>query len=568
MPTAKNPKLQEPVENAYKWDEKTYLLSQLRMRKDKLALEQNQHKQELAKFSRSAKDFPPYRDCGLSDKFDEACRAIKDQLKVAEDERISALEQFIASMAITNTSKPVAVDHQDPLIAALEAKVEKISQQAASQNKQIQSLLEENKRLGVLKSEHDAMQSKIRTYDDRIQVLESQQEAINAENKNLKEQLQDLRCHTEGNFELHNTELAKLTKQTSDIADAPKVSAIDLDERVSGIEAGFKNDFKDYVDIKEKVDELDLSTLNELCSAWGEHTWGLRILEAEYEEYRDQTGSSFSETLRSLDQAVKSLQASPASAPPPHQEPHLSVEILEEALDAKIEAARKLIAHEYEEYSQGRDNIIASMIDDHGKQINTLDARVRSLEDSFRMEQSQGPNLAKRLSLLEEGNVGGRINQTEVDISKLSRDYEALLHDVGQLPNREWVEGRLLETLDNVGVYPRLVNEARDIQRKLSQLESAIVNLDRLYQNINTKSLADHIVKLTSPAVEQRLGKLETKANVLETKVNQISAERRTASPGQLEEPSKKRKLGDVNGRHPSPLQQQQRNNITRNSTS
>ncbi|KAJ3576689.1 hypothetical protein NPX13_g3617 [Xylaria arbuscula] len=552
-PMAKNPKFQEPLANVCKWGDKYYSLVRARMRRDKLALEEKQHKQELAKFSKNAKDYPPYRDCGLGDKYDEASRTINDQVKMLEDECLSTLEQVFASFA--NASKPVAVNHPDPHLAALEAKVERISVQASSQNKQIQSLLEENKSLSALK----------------IQALESQQKAINAENKGLKEQLQELQCQTEGKIKLHNIELAQLTKQLADVTEALKVSPIDLDGRVTGIETKF-NDFKDYVDIKEKVEELDLSLLDTIVSAWGDKEWNLKTLLAEYEEYRYQTGSSFSEALRVHNQAICSLQEIRTNATPSHQDPPPSFEMLEEAIDAKIEVAKRLINEKNEEYNEGRDNMIAVMIDNQGKQISTLDTRVRSLENAPRMEQSREPNLAERVSLLEGGNIGCQVDQTKVDVSKLSRDCEALIHDISQLPTRQWVDVRLLELLDNLGVYPRLTNEVRDFQQKLSVLEAGYLTLNQLYNNINTKHMAEYILKLVNPLFEQRLGKVEAKCGQLE--VRAVGTDRivsqymeKHQSPGQLEEPNKKRKHNEANSRHPSPLQQQ-RNGFVRNPAS
>ncbi|KAK5637304.1 hypothetical protein RRF57_013016 [Xylaria bambusicola] len=576
VPDAKNPKLQEAFQNAYSWGEKHHKRLLLRMRRDKLGQERYQHRQENEKFSRGAEKYAPYRDHVLDEKFESIYRAVDEQIQAIEDEYRRDLEQLVSSL-MTNL-EPATVHCQDPLIAALEAKIEQVSEQAAKQAEQIQNLIEENKSLSTLKSEYDALrsdhdalksehkalQSKICTCEDKTRILQSQEADMKSENESLGKQLKELRGLTKD----YNMKLAQVTKQSIDAAEAQKVFEIGLSDRMAGIEAKFDG-FKDYGDIKEKVDELDMSTLMEIYSAWGDNTYNLKTLLAEYSEHRDQNGSSISGTFRSLRQTVDSLRANPSNGLLSDEEMPLLIESIKKVVKPEIEAATTLITRESKFLCEGRDAIIAPMIDDLKARVAILEApashpelskRIDSLEQ-WRvqldpcLDRSQGLKLVERITLLEEGKFGHRIDQIDIAVSKLSQDYDALKSNVSQLPKHDWVEG------------------CKDSQRKLSALELAFVNLESKYQNLNTKLLAEQIVRLTNPGIEQRLGRLESKSDHFESKLSgsdktaarqtqQIAllnetlqkiraGEKRTASPSQLDEPGKKRRF-EINGRHPS----------------
>ncbi|KAI0518315.1 hypothetical protein F5B22DRAFT_80650 [Xylaria bambusicola] len=614
MPDAKNPKLQETFQNAYSWGEKHHKRLLLRIRRDKLGQERDQHRQENQKFSKGADKYPPYRDHVLNEKFESIYRAVDDETQAVENEYRRDLERLVSSLM--TTSEPATVNRQDPVIAALEAKVEQVSEQAAKQAEQIQSLLEENKKFSTLKSEYDALrsdhdalrsdhdalrsdhdalkshykalESKICTCEDKTHELQLQQADMTSENESLRKQLEDLRDDTQA----HDVKLAQVAKQSTDAAKAQqasiesqKVFVTGLEERMAGIEAKL-DDFKDYGDIKEKVDELDMSTLMEIYSGWGDNTYNLKTLLAEYSEHRDQNGCSISETFRSLRQTVNSLRVGLSNSPLSHVDTPSLTETIKRVVEPEIEAAKTLIETDNKILCEGRDRLIASMIDALKARVTLLEDpalghselsnRVHSLEQwrvqcDPSMDRSQGLNLVERVTLLEGKEFGHHIDRIDITVSKLSEDYDALKSDVSRLPEQDWVEDRLQQVAGSFGIYSEIVDEAKDSRRKLLALELAFVNLESKYQNLNTKQLAEHIVRLTNPGIEQRLGRLETRSEQLETKLSgsdrttayhteQLNSllktvksigEKRTASPGQLDESVKKRRF-EINGRHPS----------------
>ncbi|KAI0428990.1 hypothetical protein F5Y09DRAFT_271474 [Xylaria sp. FL1042] len=598
IPKAKDPKLQEAFEKAYNWGEKHNKRLLLGIRKNKLAQESTQQRIENEKFLQKASSYPPY--IGLGEAFKQADRTFDDQFKVADDEYLDQLEQLVARF--TTVSEPGAINPQDPVIAALEAKVEQISHIAATQNEQIQSLLEANNKFDSLKLDYDELQLKLRAVDDTVRALQSQQVTMDNENKILKKQLEDLQSNTEGKMESCNVQLAELAKQSSDAAEARGVFETRLDERFRGIETMLAT-FTDYDNMKEKLDELDVKTFNEICEAW---IFDLKRQYDEYKQRRHPDDPSIYETLRSLRQGVDSLLANQANASQLDKEETFSMERIDKAIDTKIEAAKNSMKEDTGAIFQERDDLVVRLIDNTSARVSALeregsnhsefDTRIQLLEQ-WRIEQSQGPTLAERVTNLEGTKVGHRVDRIDIEVGELHQKYKALGGEVLHLAKREWVE-LLLKELPDV----------KDLQRRVPAVEHAIRVLDSQYQNLSTKQLAEHIVRFTNPVFEQRLGKIETKINQLdsrlldaasvqrlgkvEIKANELelrmngndrtvarhteqllslhdrlrligiserSGEKRTASPGSLDEVNKRRKL-EVNGRYPGLQQQQEQN--------
>ncbi|KAI0445732.1 hypothetical protein F4803DRAFT_548020 [Xylaria telfairii] len=614
LPKAKNPELQEAFENAYKWGEKCNKRLLLGIRKTKVAQESAQRNLENEKYKTKAASYPPFHS--LRHKSNPADQNLDDQIKATEDDYLHELEQLVARF--TAVSKPAVDNHQDPVIKALEVKVEKISQLAAKQSEQIQKLLEENSnsrdsvtsletdfslmksshndlktKYGALKSDHETLQSKFQTSNDTIHSLESKQVLMDAENQNLKKQLSDLRSDAEKKLESVDTQLAQFTKEISDIADSKKTFERALEVRAAGMDAKLH----DYDVSKEKLDGLDLATLDEICDAWVDSAYNLKAQHEDYKNRRGQDNSSIDDALQSLRQEVDSLRSSrSAEVSQPDRGSALSIQQLEEIVNARVAAAEQNINNDTRTYSEKKDNLYAELLGDLETRLETLEqgasecprleTRIQSLEQwkvtrkSAGMDQIQSSDLSERVTRLEGQRIGHRVDRIDLDVGDISRKYETLKGDVGQLVKREWVELRLQELLGGVNING-LVTELKDLQRKMPSIEHAIKTLDIQFQNLSTKQLAEHIVRLTNPALEQRLGKLEGKANQLETKTSghdksvkfhteqlnvltdflrsTVPGEKRP-SPSHLDEPNKRRKL-EANGRHPSPLQQQQRSN-------
>ncbi|KAI0541375.1 hypothetical protein GGR58DRAFT_17593 [Xylaria digitata] len=574
IPRAKNPELQDVFENAYNLGEKWNKRLLLSIRRKKAVQENAQRQLEKEKFDKSAKSFAPF--IGQSNRFNGIDSSLNEQVKAADDDYLHVLEQFVARLM--PISQPVATNDPDPVIAALEAKVEQISQLAAKQTEQIQSLLEENKKYNALKSDHDALQSKVRAFDDAILHLQSQHTNIDNENKSLKKQLEDLQSNTQENLKSSESQLNELRNQSSKAAEDLKSFKIGLENRMTGIEAKL-DDFADYDDFKRKLDELDLVTVNEVCSTWVDNDLKTKL--KEYSQQR-QDDSSTQEALQLLRQEVGSLQDSYTTISRSDKGTDLSMKTIEAAISAKISAAEKSINEDIEKLCQGRDNIYGDYIDKAVARITTLEngtskqegleKRIQSLEQwkverSAWMDQSQSPTLADRVTQLEGKKVGHRVDRIDLNVGDLNRKYEALEK---KAVTNEWVDHRVRELL--IGMYPDSTNDVKILQRKIPAIELAIKTLDGQFQNLSTKQLAESIVRLTTPGFEQRLGKLESKTNYHDGTINRHTeqlghlldlvrawkpGEKRTASPSYLDEPSKKRRL-ETNGRHPSPLQQQQ----------
>ncbi|KAI0472252.1 hypothetical protein F4859DRAFT_98087 [Xylaria cf. heliscus] len=588
IPKAKNPELQEAFENAYKWGEKCNNRLLLGIRKNKLAQESIQRDFENEKYRTKGASYPPFH--GLCHKSNPADQNLDDQIKAAEEDYLRELEQLVSRFA--TVAKPVANNNQDPVITALENKVEKISQLAAKQSEQIQRLLEENKncrdsvasletgfssmksnhsdleaRYSTLKSDHETLQSKFRSYDDTIHTLKSKQDIIDAENQSLKKQLSY------------------------------------LEDRTAGLEAKLH----DYDEFKEKLDELDLAVWDEIYDAWVSSAFNLKAQHEEYKRWRSQGNSSIDDALRSLRQEVDSLRSgrSNISQPDRGSSPSaLSIqkvkEIVTDIVNDRVAAAEQTINNDSRAYSEKKDILYTELLDEVEVRLKTLEqgavehsrleTRIQSVEQwkvasSAWMDQNRSSDLSER--------VGLRVDRIDHDVGDLGQKYEVLKVEVGQLVKREWVELRLKELLNGVGMNPGLVNDVNDLRRRILAIDLAIKSLDTQFQNLSTKQLAEHIVRLTNPMLEQRLGKVEAKAGQLENKTNgheifinrhtdqlnkmadlrrsgvsaPVPGEKRTGSPNHLDEPGKRRKL-ETNGRHPSPLQQQQRNNSTQHPSS
>ncbi|KAI0971015.1 hypothetical protein F4678DRAFT_110937 [Xylaria arbuscula] len=582
MPKASNPKLQAAFENAYNWGEKCNKRLLLSIRRSKIAQETTQRQTESEKFVQKAPSFPPY--VGLGDNFSQIDRAFDDECKVAEDEYIRGLEQLVACFA--TVPEPAATNRQDPVIAALEAKVDQISQTVAKRDEQIQNLLEENKKYSALKSDLDELQLKFRTFEDTISSLQSRQVIMDTENRSLKQQVEDLQSNGEKDSKdskASRVHLAEFIKQSSDTSAARELFEMRTDERVRDIETKLAQ-FTDYNDIKEKLEDLDVNTLNDVSEAWVDN---IKSQYNDYKERRHPDDLSIYEIFQSLRQRVDSLQASQTNVPPSNNETVLSMNTIEAAIKTNIE----IFEQNLNKAIAGRDNLISDLLDDTAARISSLEEkdsghselsnRIQLLEQwSVRcspwIDPIQGPTLAERVANLEGRGLGHRIDRIDLDVGGLSRKFEALASDVAQLAKPEWVEHRLQQWLASAGMNSSLVKDVKDHQRRIPTMELAIKTLDTQFQNLTTKQVAECIMRLLNPVFEQRLGKVEAKANQLEAKANlsdqtvneqltvlntymksMKTGEKRTASPNNLEESNKRRRL-EVNGRHPTTLQQQQ----------
>ncbi|KAI1274435.1 hypothetical protein F5Y07DRAFT_373112 [Xylaria sp. FL0933] len=598
MPKAKDPKLQEAFEKAYSWGEKHNKRLLLSIQKTRIAQENSQRRIENEKFLQKASSYPPY--IGLGGAFSQVDRTVDEQFKAADNEYLDQLEQLVARF--TSVPESAAINHQDPVIAALEAKVEQISRTAAEQNGQIQSLLEKSQKFDDLKSDHDELLLKFHTADDTIRALQSQQANMEYENRDLRKQLEALQSNTEGGLKACNTQLTELSKRSMDAAEVRGGFEKRLNERFEGIESTLSN-FSDYDNIKEKFDELDVKTFNEICEAW---IFDLKRQYDAYKKGRRPDDPSMYETLRFLRQRLDSLVASQANASKPDKETALSMEQIETTIDTKIDAAKQSMKEDTGIAFHERDAVVGQLIDSTNARVSALerggsnqpgnDARIQSLEQ-WRQEQSQGLTLAERVTNLEGKKIGHRVDRIDLEVTELRQKCKALGSEVPHLAKREWVEQLLNE-----------VPDVKDLQRRLPAIEHAIRTLDSQFQNMSTKQLAEHIVRLTNPMFEQRLGKIEAKANEPDSRlsdaasvqrlgrveikanelelrmngsdktvarhteqllsvheklrligINERAGEKRTASPGSFDEANKRRKL-EVNGRHPGPLQQQERN--------
>ncbi|KAJ8132479.1 hypothetical protein O1611_g1145 [Lasiodiplodia mahajangana] len=606
IPKAQNPDLQEVFENGYRLRGKSHECLLLSIQKNKMTQKRTQQRLENEKFGTKAAAYPPYN--GLAHKYDLVDQELDDKITVAENSYARALEQFIAHFM---TAKPTITNNRDSTVDDLEAKIEKLSQLVAKQGEQIQSLLEDNKesrnsvttleadyqsiksshndlkvKYIALESKHDALESESCSSRNTIQTLQSQQSNTDTENKNLRKQLTDIGSNAD-------KKLGSFQAQLTQLAESGKAFEYGLGKRITGVEAKVEelDEMKEKFDeVKDKLDELDLTTFNEVCDAWVNTEYNLKTQHEEYRRRR-QNGSSTDDALQSIRQELDSLRAT-------HSQPGtgagLSIQAVEAMVNSKVAAAEQSINHETQTYCEGRDNILGDMIDGVSSRITVLEkeaskrsgleTRVQLLEqwkatDSTAIGQNQDLNLAERVGRLEGQKIGHRVDRIDLAVGQLGQKYEALTGESSPIAKREWVEGRLQEVFN--AVTSGLSNDTKDLQRKIAAVELAIKALDAQYQNLSTKQLAEHIVRLTNPVFEQRLGKVETKANQLEGKANGndktvsqhteqlnsitallrslVPGEKRVASPSHLDEPSKKRKL-EVNGRHPSPLQQQQRN--------
>jgi chromosome segregation ATPase len=620
IPKAKNPELQEAFECAYRWGEKCNNRLLLSIRKNKVAQEKEQRRYETDKIQAKAAKYPPYQ--GLDARLNSQENDLDKQLKTADDEYLCELEQLVSRFTsatktaptITSTSVNTTINPHDPVIVAMEANFERISQLTSKQTQQIQSLLEENnefrKTTGLLKtgfdsvksnyealkadydalqSNHDALQSKLNTLYLDLQASQSKQ--AEAQNTSLKNQTQKIesdmgkRLHAseERLTELINKSsnaaapLAEFSQAKLDIENLAEIVNTDWTKRITAAEAKLKG-------IKDKVDVLDVETLDEVSEAWVSADYNLKTQYEEYNQRHRQGGSLTDPAFQLLRQEVDSLRKSQVNV----SVSDTQMQAIEAILSAKVAAVEKSIVDKTYSYCEVRDQVLGETIEDAmgriealekgGSQLSALEARIHSLEQwkavsSAWINQKQSSAQAELLD---------RINQVVLDISDLAGKYDALKVDVGQLARREWVELRLQQLINDHDMNPAFLNDLRDLQRRVPMMEHAIHVLDSQFQHISTKQLAEHIVRLTNPGFEQRLGKLEVKTNGLESKTNEIGraaqhdgerlnninelilsviqGEKRTASPISLDEPNKKRKL-EVNGRHASPLQHQQQRN-------
>ncbi|KAI1438566.1 hypothetical protein GGR50DRAFT_638666 [Xylaria sp. CBS 124048] len=628
IPKTQDPTLQEVFQAAYKWGEKSNERTLLMIKKSKLEKEAGQWRSESVKLAAKAPAYPPYH--GLADKFAPTDRMLEKQLKDVEEEYSRELEQLVTRF--TTAGKASVVNDHDPVIANLEAKFENISQLASKQAEQIEALLKENAKTretvtsmettfnsmksdhkqmkenyNALRTEHDALCSQILTWQESIQTMQANQLNIDTENKSLKQQLQNFRMTTEVKLGQTETQLQELNKRSSHAADSMKGAEKTLRERIADIETKLTL-FPDYDDIKEKLDDLDLATFNEMCEAWVSEDYNLKTQYEEYSRRRRQNAS-----LANEPQEVEFLKSEPARVSHSIKGVPFSTKAIEDIVNTKVAAVRESINHEIRDYCEKRDDMHGEMMDDALSQIRTLrenilqrqsepemrtrlheerettraaaveqtrelETRIRSLEvwqttSSNLARQNQHSDLAARVAGLEARPVDRRVDRIDLDVGDLSRKFEALMGEVGQLVKREWVEIRMQELLSSVGMNA-LVGEIRELQRRLPSMELAIKTLDSQFQNLSTKQLAEHIVRLVAPSLEQRFSSLELRAVQLENKTSEsekaillhtkrlreindllskvIHSGKRPASPGNGDEPSKKRKL-DVNGGHHSP---------------
>jgi len=581
----------------------------------------------------------------LVSRLTSAKHATKPVTTAAQDQTIATLEAKMTEIS------QIASKQAEQLQGLL--KVDERSRQTmASLERSFDSIKTEHESLkdayNSLKSDRDSLESRVNTLDQSLQSLLSQQVKTENENKSLKQQLRNIQTGADKALEARLLKLAQkstppvsqaeLTQGKMDLAALEtKLNNIDtsrkrveaglgeqiknmeadfhermrgvetgLGERIENIQRGFNEqiggvnsklkDFDDYEDIKEKLDELDIVTLNEVCEAWVSSDYNLKT---QYDEYRDRHRQ-----VNSSSDADGQLPHEGADLQPTDQvnaNTTLSSEQIEAIVTAKVTAeigaVEKSINEKTKKFCEQKDGVLAEIIEDGLARIATLEAagassskleaRIQLLEQwkaaTTWLDQKEASNIAERLGLLEGKSSGPRMDRIELEVSELSRKLDTIKIEVGQLVKREWVELRLQEALTGVTTGPGLLVQVKDLQAQIPALDQAIKVLDSQFQNLSTKQLAEHISRLINTSVEQRLAKLEAKASQLEGKASNTDKQvyqnleslhqihdllerltggkKRTASPNIQDEMNKRRRL-DVNGRHPSPLQQQQQQQI------
>ncbi|KAI1118080.1 hypothetical protein F5Y14DRAFT_296863 [Nemania sp. NC0429] len=615
IPKAKNPDLQEAFENAYRWGEASNKRLLLSMRKTKTGQENRQRRLENEHFAAKAPEYPAY--VGLSEKLNLVDRGLDDQLKAVEDNYSAELEQLIARLM--TAAKPAATSRKDPIIMALEAKVENISRLMDTQAQQIQDLRRENEnfqssimtletgyksietchndlksKYSALKLDHDALKSKSRGSDDAIHALQLHQDHIDSSNKALKKQCEDLRS---------TTEKASGSSQAQVIEDRKTLRTVL--ERIKSIEVKL-DEFKEF---ETKVEEIDFVTLNEIFDAWVLTEHNLKTLHEEYIQRHTQPGSLADHTVQPPRQEMDSLRTGLSTL-----DLGTGTALPTEALDAIISSRIEDATNNMKKNEDARDDFVGQMIDEVTQKVDDLKksladpetgmiaritARIEQLEQwkvisspliqkaqTQNQNQNQTPNLnLAELARSENQTIGLRVERIDHDVGCLNQKYEVLKGEVGKLVSREWVDLRLNELLASSGLNTGVAEEMKELRRELltvGAIEQAVKTLEWQFQNLSTKKLAEHIVRLTSPALEQRLVKVENltvgNKRILAQHDDRLSSinnllrsflptEKRTASPSQAgDEPNKKRKL-EVNGRQPSPLQRQQQQPQTQTQT-
>ncbi|KAI1809499.1 hypothetical protein GGS20DRAFT_284095 [Poronia punctata] len=480
-----------------------------------------------------------------------------------------------------------------------------------------------------LKSENHSMRSRFDTLGADFQGLKSLYSKVEMENKSLKTQLENLQSGNEkaleerlaestrgvSSLELTKVkdEAAKLELRLSNLETAREKADSALKGRTENLESGFKEQmaymkvdlqkfllrmnslgedvralqkdiherldgtdakllkFEEYDNFKEKLDELDVVTLNEVCEAWVSSDYNLK---AQYEEYRDQH-----------EQKVPSLDAAPHDQPPQLEtalvrtaeasaEVPLPTGQVEGIISAQIATAKKSIMDETIQYCEKRDDLLVDLIDSSSARLNALEesasqrssfeTRIELLEQwkttaASIMDHHQHSNLAERLTMLENDPIGHRVDRLDYDVKDLTLKLDNTRVEVGQFVRRDWVESRLKEATSSI---------QRDIQLRLLGLEQAVKVLDFQFQNLSTRELAVQIGGQINKNYEQKLSQVEAKLDHMGIKVGDCTqrlsemrdwsggGQKRAASLGNQDEANKRRRL-NTNAVHPSPQQQQ-----------
>ncbi|KAI0389446.1 hypothetical protein F5Y17DRAFT_448950 [Xylariaceae sp. FL0594] len=561
--------------------------------------------------------------------------AAKPLAVTAQAPAIAALEAKVAEIS------QLALNQAGQIQELLEAEAR--SRQASSAlEKRFESIKSEHDSMKEayisLKSERQALQSQMGALDEGLRSVQSQQTQAFNESRSFKQRLKNLQTGGDKAFEVrirnlvqesrpavsqaevpqNKVDVAGLETKLNEVDASRKRAEADLEEWIKKIEAGFQErtqgieaglgeriesvqsgfnerfgavDSKlealaDYEDVKDKLDELDTVTLNELCEAWVSSDHNLKAQYEEYKAHRKRKDKSPAPVLGASPQASGHVNANSA----------LTSQQIESTVTSKLATAlagvEKATQDKIIEFCEQKDSMLVEIIEDGLARIAALEtakppgdrfeARIQLLEQwkatTAWSDRKEISSITERLGLLESRSKP-RMDRIELELSELTQKLDTIKMEVGQLVKRDWVELRVQEALTGVTVTPGLSNEVSDALQRIAAVEQQIRVIDSQFQNLTTKQLAEHISKLINANWELRLAKLEGSSNQLHGKIGEHGTrisrlaeliqqlqdfvtgnKKRPLSPSiqNVQEEINKRRRTEANNRHASPLQQQQ----------
>lgn len=488
-PKAKDPKLQEVFQVAYKWSETSQARTISKFRKDVLAREHLSRQDEAQKVATKAGGYAPYAE--LLRRFDESGKLESEntskQLSKLDQQFAEDLENLVSVISSHVSIKLQAAQSVEAAHTAaernslqkLEDKFAEFQKQASEQQNQI---IDAQTQIQTLLGDRNKSVEALDVLDKDFKSLKSDYGVLQAENLELKQQIADLDA----------------MKRTQHDSDRPSNELQSLVARLDDMETK-------VIACLGKVENLDIETFEEIMETWVDHDYKNRVLanektavalRQELQSFQESAETRFDKSDSLIQETRKALDVIERSQP---AEPQPAIQVsgdqvaLQTFVEEKLNSLRDVVQQTVAEATDA----CGDMVDELGQRADRVEAMVKALEQSSRSNDTRIDSLDASLQQIAAEERAG--------IERLGKRVESL---EGTTTKTIELEKRI-QNIQQTSASKAAVNsdvtvnsvraQLDEVKLRVNALEVVARTLDNQWANLESTHMANRIIEQLNP---------------------------------------------------------------------